>query len=74
MNGDQADNGELKMKSVLLIASVILISSTSFVVGGSYGPRLLGTGYLEGWTVSINGKEICDDPYIWDSTHEIECD
>jgi hypothetical protein len=62
------------LKRLVFAATVTLLASTSFVLGGSYGPRLIGDGYLTGWTVTINGKEICDDPYIWDGTQEIECD
>ena len=32
-----------------------------------------GTGYLFGWTVTVNGNDICDSPYIWTATREIEC-
>ena len=62
------------LKQLTFGIAIAVLASTSFVLGGSYGPRLIGTGYLQGWTVSINGKEICDDPYVWDGTHEIECD
>jgi hypothetical protein len=32
-------------------------------------------GYLTGgWTVTKGGAEICDTPFIWPSTKEIECD
>jgi hypothetical protein len=32
------------------------------------------TGYLSGWTVTKNGREICYMPYVWTSVKEIECD
>lgn len=62
------------MKHLLFIGAV-LIASVSFAVGTTYGPRLVGgPGYLSGWTIMHDGEEICDDPYIWDATKEIECD
>ena len=33
-----------------------------------------GTGYLFGWTVTANGEDICDAPFVWTATREIECD
>jgi len=33
-----------------------------------------GTGYLFGWSVSIDGNTVCYDPYIWEGAQEIECD
>lgn len=33
-----------------------------------------GTGYLFGWTVTKDGDDICDAPFIWTATREIECD
>jgi hypothetical protein len=32
------------------------------------------TGYLMGWTVEIDGEEVCEDPYVWTATKEIDCD
>jgi len=31
------------------------------------------TGYLFGWTVTVNGNEVCDSPYVWTFSREIEC-
>lgn len=31
-------------------------------------------GWLMGWTVTKDGEEICDSPYVWIGTKEIECD
>lgn len=28
---------------------------------------------LHGWSVQVNGTEICSDPYVWDDAQEIEC-
>jgi len=30
-------------------------------------------GFLMGWTVTKDGNEICDDPYVWSVTKEIDC-
>jgi hypothetical protein len=32
------------------------------------------TGYLSGWTVTKDGREVCYMPYVWTSIREIECD
>ena len=29
--------------------------------------------YWTGWTVSKNGEEICNNPYIWNGNQQIEC-
>ena len=30
-------------------------------------------GYLNGWTVTNNGREVCYAPYVWVGLREIEC-
>ena len=32
-----------------------------------------GTGYLFGWTVEVNGRVVCSDPFVWTSLREIDC-
>jgi len=32
------------------------------------------TGYLSGWTVTKDGREVCYMPYVWTTLREIECD
>lgn len=49
-----------------LIAGAAVPAGAAALVGG--------TGYLFGWTVTMNGDEICDAPFIWAGTREIECD
>lgn len=33
-----------------------------------------GNGWLIGWGVVVNGEGVCDDPYVWVSVRQIECD
>lgn len=33
-----------------------------------------GNGYLIGWDVTVDGEEVCSDPYVWMSTRQIDCD
>lgn len=52
-----------------LAGALFSLSATSFAA------RLVGdVGYLFGWSVTVDGEEVCDDPYIWTATKEIECD
>ena len=47
------------------------------VLGGTAGVHAagcFGSGYAMGWTVELNGEEVCSDPYIWTGINEIECD
>lgn len=50
---------------------------TGLVMGLTLGATVTAsaaTGYMMGWTVSINGHEICSDPFVWSNLREIECD
>lgn len=44
------------------------------VVPASASALIEGSGYLSGWTVTKNGREICYMPYVWRGIKEIECD
>ena len=54
---------------------------TGFMLGAIIGTALMaeaavvaGSGYIMGWDVTKLGETICSDPYVWEATHEIECD
>lgn len=49
----------------LLLGAVVPVSAAA-VVGS--------TGYIFGWTVTMDGNEICDAPFVWVELREIECD
>ncbi len=49
----------------LLVGAVVPVGAATLVGG---------TGYLSGWTVTKNGREICYMPYVWAGIREIECD
>lgn len=42
--------------------------------GAAVAATCVGQGYAMGWTVTVDGNDICDDPFIWTGTKEIECD
>ncbi len=49
----------------LMLGAVVPVGAAT-VVGN--------TGYLFYWSVTKDGDEICDSPYVWVSLKEIECD
>jgi hypothetical protein len=49
-----------------------MIAGAAVPVGAA---ALVGsTGYLFGWTVTMDGDEVCDTPFVWTALREIECD
>jgi hypothetical protein len=46
------------------------------IAGASLAAEIVGSqGYLlGGWSVTKSGAEVCDTPFIWTGTKEIECD
>jgi hypothetical protein len=45
------------------------------MVAPAIAQRVVGAdGYLSGWDVTFQGRTICNDPFVWVSTREIECD
>jgi hypothetical protein len=60
------------MKKIAIGFVAGLIAGAAVPVGAA---ALVGsTGYLFGWTVTMDGDEVCDAPFIWTATREIECD
>jgi hypothetical protein len=44
-------------------------------VGAAAATGVIGrNGYLLGWSVTKDGDTVCDQPFVWTATHEIECD
>jgi hypothetical protein len=56
------------------ITGFILGLAVGTVVPAAAASLVGGTGYLSGWTVTKNGEDICDAPFVWTATREIECD
>ncbi|MBX6961123.1 hypothetical protein MCL91_04655 [Providencia rettgeri] len=56
------------------IYGFILGSALSASIGAFSAGYFGGTGYIFNWEVTKDGVTICEDPYIWESTREIECD
>lgn len=57
---------------VRLFAGIVI----GFVIGLSasgFAATCAGYGDLDGWTVSVNGEEICSDPSIDIADKSIEC-
>ncbi len=51
-----------------------VVVTRSYDEGGRQeGIRIEG-GYLMGFSVVKNGNTICEDPFFWEATKEIECD
>ena len=53
----------------------LALGLTVGVAGSAAAAEIVGrSGFLNGWTVTKRGKEVCFMPYIWISLREIECD
>jgi hypothetical protein len=51
-----------------VVVGVLLAGSAAMAT-----PRIIGDGYLFGWTVTVEGEEVCDTPFVWSGIREIEC-
>jgi hypothetical protein len=58
----------LRFISGLIVGILLGTAMTAFAAG------VFGDGYLMGWSVSKDGEEVCNDPYVLPGTKEIECD
>lgn len=53
----------------------LLIGLTFGIAITAHAQKIVGgDGYLVGWTVTVEGGEVCDTPFVWTSLREIECD
>jgi len=43
------------------------------VVGSAFAAGIVGSGTLDGWTVSVDGKVVCADPIADATIQEIQC-
>jgi hypothetical protein len=44
------------------------------VAVSAYAARIIGSGNLNGWTVTWDDKDICSDPYVDMVVQRIACD
>lgn len=57
-----------------MLAGFVIGVSLGLAVSAIAAPMIAGgNGYLFGWSVTYRGKTICDDPFIWAGTKEVEC-
>jgi hypothetical protein len=50
-----------------------MITAASILVGG-HVTFAWAASYLYGWTVEVDGTEVCSDPYMNSASRTIECD
>lgn len=56
------------------VGGFILGAMTGIAASALAAQIVGGNGWLHGWEVTKDGETICDAPYVWVGTREIECD
>ena len=59
---------------MLRFATGIVAGLVLGIAVSAYAARIVGSGYLSGWSVTWNGKDVCSDPYVDTAVQRIECD
>lgn len=62
------------MKILIFMAGVLVGTLISSPVIEAAGAKIVGSGFVYGVEVTIDGEAICSDPYYWEVTKELECE
>ncbi len=57
-----------KFVAGMLVGLILGVTATA------YAAQVIGSGSLNGWTVTKDGEEVCSDPDVDVGAKEIECD